>query len=281
MTEVYGFYPRKKSIFGLFSITTILIVINIIAFILFSLLISLKIIPLEFIALNPSSILQGKYLWTFITSMFMHGNLAHIFFNMFSLAFIGSFVEKIVGRKRFLWFYLISGLFAGIIFVALSGLFGSSILGAKIFGYPSISGVGASGALFGLVGLLAVLVPYSKVYLILGPLLAIVLGSISESILPASSFGAVNLLINLYFIISIFAIFSFNERFRKLALPVGMPFWILPIVAIVPLVIVGLFVELPIANTAHFGGLVAGIVYGFYLKNKYKKKTKYISRHFS
>jgi hypothetical protein len=285
MAESYGFYPQRKSVFGLFSITTILIMINVLAFILFFiLLIFFRNNPellYNYVALKPSNILHGKYLWTFVTSMFMHGNLAHIFFNMFSLAFIGSFVERIVGRKRFIWFYLISGLFAGVVFVVLSGFFGNSIIGAKIFGDPGISGVGASGAIFGLLGLLAVLVPYSKVYLILGPLLAIVVGAITESILPASSIGIITTLINFYFVLSVFAIFSLNEKFRRIALPVGMPLWILPIVAIIPLVVIGLFVELPIANTAHFGGLIAGIFYGLYLKNKYKKKTKHISKHFS
>lgn len=285
MVEIYGFSPRKKSIFGLLSATTTIIILNVFAFILFLILLILfrnnPQLLYNSVALSPLNILQGKYLWTFITSMFMHGGVAHLFFNMFSLAFIGSFVEKIIGRKRFVWFYLISGLVAGIVFVVLSGLFGSSVLGAKIFGEPSISGVGASGAIFGLLGLLAVLVPYSKVYLILGPLLAIVIGSITETALPASSSGVISLLVNFYFVISVFAIFSFNEKFRKVALPVGMPLWLLPIVAIIPLIVVGLFVSLPIANTAHFGGLIAGLAYGFYLKNKYRKKTRYISKHFS
>ena len=281
MAEVYGFYPIKKSIFGLLSITTTLIIINIFAFVLFTLLVFTNTLSVDSIALKPSNILQGKYLWTFITSMFMHAGLAHIFFNMFSLAFVGSFVERIIGRKRFVWFYLISGLIAGVVFVLLAGLFGNTLFGAKIFGSPDIAGVGASGAIFGLLGLLAVLVPYSKVYLILGPLLAIILGALIESVLPVSSLSIVSMVINLYFIVSVFAIFSLNERFRRVALPVGMPFWLLPVVAIIPLVLVGLFVPLPIANTAHFGGLLAGLAYGFYLKHKYRKKTSYISKHFS
>jgi len=68
---------------------------------------------------------------------------------------------------------------------------------------------------------------------------------------------------------------------RKIALPIELSFWFVPIVAIVPLVIIGLFVNLPIGNTAHMGGFLVGLVYGFYLKNKYKNKTKYISRFFN
>jgi membrane associated rhomboid family serine protease len=39
--------------------------------------------------------------------------------------------------------------------------------------------------------------------------------------------------------------------------------------------------NVPIGNMAHLGGLVAGVVYGVYLRNKYKNKTRMISRHFS
>jgi membrane associated rhomboid family serine protease len=75
--------------------------------------------------------------------------------------------------------------------------------------------------------------------------------------------------------------FSFNPKTRRFALPLEMPFWLLPIIAIVPLVVIGLFVELPIANSAHFGGLLVGLLYGLYLKIKYPKKTAIISRYFS
>jgi membrane associated rhomboid family serine protease len=40
-------------------------------------------------------------------------------------------------------------------------------------------------------------------------------------------------------------------------------------------------IGLPIGNTAHLGGLLVGLGYGFYLKNKYPNKTRMISRHFS
>ena len=39
--------------------------------------------------------------------------------------------------------------------------------------------------------------------------------------------------------------------------------------------------DVPIGNTAHLGGLLTGLAYGTYLKKKYKRKTEYISRHFS
>jgi membrane associated rhomboid family serine protease len=200
---------------------------------------------------------------------------------MISLFFLGSLVEKIIGRKRFLWFYLASGIFAGLFFALLAGFFGFGIW-EKLFGNPSIAGVGASGAIFGLVGILAVLIPKKKVYLVGGPLIAIISQAIMETLFPGNAVVmTLGFLLNIYIFISIFAIFSFNPVMRKIALPIELSFWFVPVVAIVPLVIIGLFVNLPIGNTAHLGGFIVGLVYGFYLKNKYRNKTKYISRFFN
>ena len=271
-----------KYFLGKIPITAYLIIINIILFLIFSILeIFNKGFIVNFIALTPENIVHGAYLWTIITSMFMHANFAHLFFNMFSLFFIGTFVEKIVGRKRFIWFYLIAGIFASLFFAGRSGFFGSGELLGKIFGPSNISGVGASGAIFGLLGLLAVLTPLARVYLILGPLLAIVVEAVVDAVFPGAAFlGVFSILINLYFILSIFAIISFNSRLSKFALPVEIPFWLLPIVAIVPLVVIGFFVDLPIGNMAHLGGLIAGLIYGFYLRKKYSKKIKLLNQHF-
>ncbi len=283
----YTFSPGKKpGIFSSLSVTTWLILINVIFFIVAMLLgffnsgdCSQTIC--KYIALTPNYVLHGKYLWTFLTSMFMHGGFAHILFNMISLFFVGTLLEKIIGRKRYFWFYIFAGIFAGIIFAVLAYFLGGSVLGAKLFGDPSIAGIGASGAIFGLVGVLAVLIPKNKISLIAGPLIAIVLEYSLGSLLNSSALAIFSFLLSVYIFFSIFAIFSFNQRMIRWTLPLTMPFWLLPVVAIVPLVIAGLFITLPIANSAHFGGLIAGIAYGFYLKKRYKKKTRYISKYFS
>lgn len=282
MASYYDISGKRRSILGYISMTWIIILVNIFAFIISYLLITFKVIPLGSIALTPLNIVQGRDIWTFLTSMFMHAGFFHLFFNMISLFFVGMVVERIIGRKRYLWFYIISGLVAGLFFVFLSYLFGNSIVGAKIFGDPSISGVGASGAIFGLVGLLAMLIPSKKIYLIAGPLLAIILQAIIDQLYPLGAFSTIiNLLITIYIFISIFSMFSFNNSTRRISLPLALPFWLLPVVAIVPLIIIGLFVSLPIANTAHLGGLLAGLVYGAYLRNKYKRKTQYLNKVFS
>ncbi len=235
----------------------------------------------SYFALQPKNVFQNYYFWTLLTSIFMHANFAHLFFNMFTLFFIGSFVESIIGRKRFVWFYLASGIFASFFFSILAYYFGNSVVGGRIFGGPEMFAVGASGALFGLLGIAAIITPKSKVYLIAGPLIAIIVQVILEKFIKSNPILIMlNFIIMLYIFISIFSIFSFNLRMRKLALQLEMPFWLLPFVAIIPLLIIGLFVALPIGNMAHLGGLISGIVYGIYLRKRYPKKIKLLNRYF-
>jgi membrane associated rhomboid family serine protease len=79
----------------------------------------------------------------------------------------------------------------------------------------------------------------------------------------------------------IFSLMSFNPTLRKFSIPVELPMWLLPIIAIVPLVLIDQFITpLPIGNSAHIGGLVVGLFYGLYLKKKFPNKTRMISRHF-
>lgn len=152
---------RKKKPSHNLSYTTILIAVNVIFFFGFIVLSSIfgNDLAVSWIALMPASILAGEKLWTFFTSMFMHGGFGHLFANMLSLMFIGNFVEKLVGKKRFIWLYLGGGFFASVLFILLAGIFGNTELGAKIVGSPLTYAVGASGAIFALGGLLAVLTP--------------------------------------------------------------------------------------------------------------------------
>ncbi len=265
----YLFNPGKKNSL---SLTVQLIIVNLFLYIVGMFLFAIygEGFLTQNIALNPSFILQGGKLWTFITSIFMHGGFFHIFANMFSLFFIGGFLERIIGRKRFFWIYIISGLIGGVFFVLFSYLLGD----------VNVSAVGASGAIFGLLGVLAVLVPKSKVYLIAGPLIIILAEVLIGPILPESFAAMFNFLVNLLILLMIFSLFSFRNSLRKIAVPVELPMWLVPIIAIIPLSIISLFVELPIGNSAHFGGLVAGLVYGFYLRKKFPRKVKFLGRRF-
>ncbi|MEN7982323.1 MAG: rhomboid family intramembrane serine protease [Nanoarchaeota archaeon] len=261
---------KRRLDFGM-SLTVQLIIINIIFYFFMILGVGLygdKIISL--FALTPAVILTGKNLWSLLTSMFIHGSFFHLFANMFSLFFVGGFLEKIIGKKRFFWVYLIAGLIGGIFYIFATIIFGGS----------NIPAVGASGAIFGLLGVLAVLVPNSKIYLITGPLILIVIEVVAVPFLPIALASAISAIVNILILIMIFAIFSFNENFRKFAVPVELPMWLLPIIAIIPLSIIGLFVDLPIGNSAHFGGLIVGLIYGLYLKKKFPRKTAKLSKMF-
>jgi len=96
--------------------------------------------------------------WRLITSAFLHANLIHIAFNMYFLWFVGSAVETALGGGRFLAVYLISGL--------------AGSAGALVF-TPASPTVGASGALFGILGA-AVVLERQRNYVLGGSALALV-----------------------------------------------------------------------------------------------------------
>lgn len=229
MERVY--INKRKNSRGKISVNLILIIVNVAVFALSLLLIGVfgENNFLYWFAIQPKAFFSG-IVWTLLTSMFMHGNFTHLFVNMLSLFFIGNFIEKIIGKKRFFWLYILSGIFAGFMFVVLSYFFGNSELGAKIFGSPEIFAVGASGAIFALGGLLVVLTPNLRVY--------------AFFIIPMKIWSAM-----LFFLVFM---------------------WIASIGA-----------GLPFGNTAHLGGLIAGLAYGLYLKKKYPRKTKMLSDYFS
>ncbi len=152
---------RKKTFF---NFTLWLVGINIFVYILFLFLIYfVDNKAFYWIALQPSAFFQGEKIWTVFTSMFMHdpGSIFHIFANMASLVFLGGFLERIIGSKRFIGIYLISGIMASLTFVYLTWIFNGDL---------TIAAVGASGAIFGIAGLTSVLVPKMKVYIMFIPI---------------------------------------------------------------------------------------------------------------
>ncbi|MBC3846909.1 rhomboid family intramembrane serine protease [Winogradskyella echinorum] len=141
--------------------------------------------------------------WQIVTHMFMHGGPAHILFNMIGLWMFGSAVEKIFGAKKFLIFYLLSGLGAAIIMLAYyyfqyspleADIIASGFSQAEInhmlttreildgttqaqvaqlqemYYIFNSSMVGASGALFGVLVGFGMLYPNSEVMLIFLPI---------------------------------------------------------------------------------------------------------------
>lgn len=115
----------------------------------------------KWFALNPISgnDLNGQpfnfQIWQLITYQFMHGGFGHIFFNMFALWMFGGSIEDIFGSKKFLIFYLLAGISAG-----LFQLFITPILGAS-----GAVTIGASGSIFGVLIAYAMFFPDNLIFL--------------------------------------------------------------------------------------------------------------------
>ncbi|MBE5934870.1 MAG: rhomboid family intramembrane serine protease [Lachnospiraceae bacterium] len=80
-----------------------------------------------------------------ITSMFLHSDMDHLVGNMLSLCAIGTHLEKIIGRKKFLFAYFVSGIIAGL-----------ASLGYNMYLNEDINSIGASGAIYGICGLFVI-----------------------------------------------------------------------------------------------------------------------------
>ena len=98
---------------------------------------------------------QDFYPWQFITYMFMHGNFSHLFFNMFALWMFGYALENYWGSKRFLVYYLITGVGAALIQTGVLALEIRSMTAelppfAAQHYINQIVTVGASGAVYGI-----------------------------------------------------------------------------------------------------------------------------------
>jgi membrane associated rhomboid family serine protease len=231
-SNYYQYRGERKNlgIFSRFSAVAWIIILNVIMYFVFFIFELANAGAIDYFALKADNILHGRYLWSILLHMFTHANLLHLFVNMFVLFSLGSLCERIIGRKRFVWFYLISGIFAGLLSVVLAGYFGYGFW-ERVFGAPNSYMVGASGAIFAIAGLFVMLLPKLRFSIIF------------------------------------------------------LPFFSLPAYIMVPLVLfltwlATVFANLPVGNVAHFGGFLAGIAYGWYLRVRYRKKVMMLGRFF-
>ncbi len=155
------------------------------------------------LGLQPAGFLSRP--WTILTSMFVHSGFWHIFANMLTLYFFGTYLYRLVGQSRFLIVYFSGGILGGILFILLAP--------------PFSIAVGASGAVFALAGALVVMRP--KLPVLIFPI------------------------------------------------PVPIPLWI---------AVIGGFLILSflprIAWQAHLGGLILGLIAGYF----FKKRERYFFR---
>lgn len=161
-----------------------------------------SILPMEQLILVSDKVWERP--WTLVTHIFLHSTPRHLLGNMFALALFGSILERLIGWRRFLVIFFIAGLASSV---------------ADVFFYQAT--LGASGALFGVLGTLAVLRPR----------------------MPVFAFG----------------------------IPIPM---ILATVLWILLDLAGLFYPDNVAHASHLLGMLAGFVFGFYLREPRVKKNK-------
>jgi len=108
-----------------------------------------------YLSMIPAAVIELKWYWTFVTYMFMHGNISHILFNMLGLLIFGMHVERQMGSKEFLLFYFVTGTLAGIFSFVVYYLTGNLIVAL----------MGASGALYAVQLAFAVFFPNAVIYI--------------------------------------------------------------------------------------------------------------------
>jgi membrane associated rhomboid family serine protease len=108
----------------------------------------------DYLSLIPAAVASG-YIWQPLTYMFAHSDISHLLLNMLGLFFFGSQVERQVGSREFLLYYLLTGLFAG--------LFSLAVYIATGAWYTYL--LGASGAIFAILFAFAVINPDALIYL--------------------------------------------------------------------------------------------------------------------
>jgi len=176
--------------------------------------------------------------WQLLTYGFIHGGFLHLFVNLFGLAMFGGDVERAWGSRRFVAYYFVCVLAAGLTQEAYAWLAGA----------PGVS-FGASGGLFGVLLAFAVLFPQRRIVLLVVPL-AIMLFSPYPMV---GAFGGV-------FALLVGAAVAYPRRWILLPLvPVPMParlFVTLYGLAELFLGVTG--TQAGVAHFAHLGGLLGG-----------------------
>ena len=138
-------------------VTQALLIANVLVFLLQGM------IPLETFALWPPT--SGPFgsrfeIWQLVTYSFLHGGIAHIFFNMLALYMFGGEIERLFGSRFYLQYY-----FAAVITAALTHIVYTSWAGG-----PPIPTVGASGGVYGLLLAFGIYFPHRRVMLLFPPI---------------------------------------------------------------------------------------------------------------
>ena len=119
------------------------------------------------------------HVYQFLTYMFLHGGFTHILFNMFALWMFGSVIERVWGPKKFLFYYIVCGVGAGIMQEMVQ--YGNYVLqGLAAYEYVNMGGaqismdsyinmwttIGASGAVYGILLAFGMIFPNERLFII-------------------------------------------------------------------------------------------------------------------
>lgn len=141
---------NRKFVYTYNNVTAILVALNIAVFCITYFLFPRLTYTL---ALVPSSVYYGHSYWQFVTYMFTHGSISHLLFNMLSLYIFGTAVERRVGSKEFLLYYMLTGTLCGL-----------ASYGVYYLANTNVVLLGASGAIYALLMLFSVLYPRAVIY---------------------------------------------------------------------------------------------------------------------
>lgn len=122
-------------------------------------------------ALTPILTVQAGMFWQVFTYQFLHSDFWHLFSNMLGIIIFGTAIEKKMGSREFLLFYLLTATLCGL----------AACTGYMLIGLDRVSIIGASGAVFAVLYLFAVLFPDSTIFVfglipMPAPLLVIIYG---------------------------------------------------------------------------------------------------------
>ena len=138
------------------NIIRIIIAINIAVFLLWNITGSSEpVFMIQNFLVSWSALAQGRF-WTLLTSVFSHNMSLHIFINMYVLYGFGSVLERILGWRSFLKFYLLAGIISSL---------SHCLVSAWLLQNPDLPALGASGAISGVILVFALTFPRQKLFL--------------------------------------------------------------------------------------------------------------------
>jgi hypothetical protein len=154
----------------------------------------------ESLVLNENSFSQP---WRFVTAIFLHGSLSHLVYNLFALILFGLILESLIGSRKFLFIFFFAGILANLISVNFY-----------------LASLGASGAIFGIIGALTAVRPLMFVWAFGLPMpmfvasILWIIGNIIQTFVP-SNIGTIAHLSGIFFGFALGLLFRKKQKKEK------------------------------------------------------------------